>query len=179
MSSVVDPEDRATASRYIPAGGSVEPASADSVAKRWHYLVQDGPAVFKTAVANMADVTAEILKRSEAAVGDVAWSVPHQANGRVIEAVARRLGLGLDRVIIKSRSLREYGRRDNSHRLRVERAEAVNVRRPSGALRLRSRLHLGERLPPLDHRFRWLAFRPHAPAILRPRSIGSSTIGWT
>jgi len=141
MSSVVDPEDRATAvlfgdgagtvlieavedesvgildhvfhmdgegesSLYIPAGGSVEPASAESVAKRRHYVVQDGPAVFKAAVVGMADVTAEVLKRNEVAVGDLAWLVPHQANGRIIEAVARRLGLGLDRVII---NLDRYG----------------------------------------------------------------------
>lgn len=141
MSSVVDPEDRATAvlfgdgagavlieaveddsvgildhvcrmdgegesSLYIPAGGSVEPASADSVAKRRHYLVQDGPVVFKAAVASMADVTAEVLKRNEVAVGDVAWLIPHQANGRIIEAVARRLGLGLDHVVI---NLDRYG----------------------------------------------------------------------
>ena len=140
MSSVVDPEDRATAvlfgdgagtvlieavedesvgildhvfhmdgegesSLYIPAGGSVEPASAESVAKRRHYVVQDGPAVFKAAVVGMADVTAEVLKRNEVAVGDLAWLVPHQANGRIIEAVARRLGLGLDRVI----NLDRYG----------------------------------------------------------------------
>ena len=141
MSSVVDPEDRATAvlfgdgagtvlieavedesvgildhvfhmdgegesSLYIPAGGSVEPASAESVDKRRHYVVQDGPAVFKAAVVGMADVTTEVLKRNEVAVGDLAWLVPHQANGRIIEAVAKRLGLGLDRVII---NLDRYG----------------------------------------------------------------------
>ncbi|OLD80686.1 MAG: hypothetical protein AUI33_01650 [Ignavibacteria bacterium 13_1_40CM_2_61_4] len=141
MSSVVDPEDRATAvlfgdgagtvlvepvedesvgildhvchmdgegeaSLYIPAGGSVEPASADSVAKRLHFVAQDGPAVFKAAVVGMAEVTEEILKRNEVTVTDLAWLVPHQANGRIIEAVARRLGLGLDRVII---NLDRYG----------------------------------------------------------------------
>jgi 3-oxoacyl-[acyl-carrier-protein] synthase-3 len=140
MSSVVDPEDRATAvlfgdgagtvlieavedesvgildrvfhmdgegesSLYIPAGGSVEPASAESVVTRRHYVVQDGPAVFKAAVVGMAG-TAEVLKRNELAIGDLAWLVPHQANGRIIEAVAKRLGLGLDRVII---NLDRYG----------------------------------------------------------------------
>jgi 3-oxoacyl-[acyl-carrier-protein] synthase-3 len=68
--------------------------------------VQDGPAVFKAAVVGMADVTAEVLKRNEVAVGDLAWLVPHQANRRIIEAVAKRLGLGLDRVII---NLDRYG----------------------------------------------------------------------
>jgi 3-oxoacyl-[acyl-carrier-protein] synthase-3 len=141
MSSVVNPEDRATAvlfgdgagtvliepvedesvgildhvchmngdgesSLYIPAGGSVEPASAASVAERRHYVVQDGPAVFKAAVIGMAEVTEEILKRNDMTVADLAWLVPHQANRRIIEAVAKRLGLGLDRVII---NLDRYG----------------------------------------------------------------------
>src|SRR5213594_1144204 len=86
-------------SLYIPAGGSVEPASAASVAKRRHCVVQDGPAVFKAAVIGMAEVTEEILKRNDMTVADLAWLVPHQANRRIIEAVAKRLGLGLDRVI--------------------------------------------------------------------------------
>ena len=93
-------------SLYIPAGGSVEPASADSVAKRRHYVVQDGPAVFKAAVIGMAEVTEEILKRNDLTATDLAWLVPHQANRRIIEAVAKRLGLGLDRVII---NLDRYG----------------------------------------------------------------------
>jgi 3-oxoacyl-[acyl-carrier-protein] synthase-3 len=84
----------------------VEPASAESVVKRRHYVVQDGPAVFKAAVVGMADVTADVLKRNEVAVGDLAWLIPHQANGRIIEAVAKRLGLGLDRVVI---NLDRYG----------------------------------------------------------------------
>ncbi len=87
-------------SLYIPAGGSVEPASVDSIVTRRHYVVQDGPAVFKAAVVGMVDVTAEVLKRNEVALGDLAWLVPHQANGRIIEAVAKRLGLGLERVVI-------------------------------------------------------------------------------
>jgi 3-oxoacyl-[acyl-carrier-protein] synthase-3 len=141
MSSVVNPEDRATAvlfgdgagtvlvepvedesvgildhvchmdgegelSLYIPAGGSVEPASADSVAKRRHFVVQDGLAVFKAAVVGMAEVTEEILKRNDLEVADLAWLVPHQANRRIIEAVAKRLGLGVDRVVI---NLDRYG----------------------------------------------------------------------
>ena len=142
MSSVVNPEDRATAVLfgdgagtvliepvgdesvgildyvcqmngegesllYIPAGGSVEPASAASVGERRHYVVQDGPAVYKAAVIGMAEVTEEILKRNDMpAVADLGWLVPHQANRRIIEAVAKRLGLGLDRVII---NLDRYG----------------------------------------------------------------------
>src|SRR5215475_6323044 len=141
MSSVVNPEDRATAvlfgdgagavliepvedesvgildyvchmngegesSLYIPAGGSVEPASVASVGERRHYVVQDGPAVYKAAVIGMAEVTEEILKRNDIKAAELAWLVPHQANRRIIEAVAKRLGLGLDRVII---NLDRYG----------------------------------------------------------------------
>ena len=94
------------ASLYIPAGGSVEPASAASVGERRHYVVQDGPAVYKAAVIGMAAVTEEILKRNDMTAADLAWLVPHQANRRIIEAVAKRLGLGLDRVII---NLDRYG----------------------------------------------------------------------
>ncbi len=93
-------------SLYIPAGGSVEPASAASVGEKRHYVVQDGPAVYKAAVIGMAEVTEEILKRNDMTAADLAWLVPHQANRRIIEAVAKRLGLGLDRVIIK---LDRYG----------------------------------------------------------------------
>ena len=94
------------AALYIPAGGSVEPASVDSVAKRRHFVVQDGPAVFKAAVTGMAEVTEEVLKRNDVTVADLTWLVPHQANRRIIEAVAKRLGLGLDRVIL---NLDRYG----------------------------------------------------------------------
>jgi 3-oxoacyl-[acyl-carrier-protein] synthase-3 len=76
---------------HIPAGGSVQPATAESVTQRQHYVVQDGPAVFRAAVVGMAEVTEEM---------------PHQANRRIIEAVARRLGIELDRIVI---NLDRYG----------------------------------------------------------------------
>jgi 3-oxoacyl-[acyl-carrier-protein] synthase III len=91
---------------YIPAGGSLMPASADSVAHHRHFVVQDGPAVFKAAVVGMAEVTEELLKRADLKLEDVAWMVPHQANRRIIEAVAKRLGLPLERVLI---NLDRYG----------------------------------------------------------------------
>ena len=91
---------------HIPAGGSFEPASPESVAARRHFVVQDGPAVFKAAVTGMAQVTEELLRRAGLSLADVAWLVPHQANRRIIEAVARRLGLPLDRVVI---NLDRYG----------------------------------------------------------------------
>jgi 3-oxoacyl-[acyl-carrier-protein] synthase-3 len=91
---------------HIPSGGSLKPASADTVAAREHFVVQDGPAVFKAAVTGMAEVTETILKRNALACEDLAWLIPHQANRRIIEAVARRLGVDLDRVVI---NLDRYG----------------------------------------------------------------------
>jgi 3-oxoacyl-[acyl-carrier-protein] synthase III len=91
---------------YIAAGGSVMPASAASVAQRRHFVVQDGPAVFKAAVVGMAEVTEELLKRADLTLDDVTWMVPHQANRRIIEAVAKRVGLPLERVVI---NLDRYG----------------------------------------------------------------------
>jgi len=91
---------------YIGAGGSVMPASAASVAQRRHFVVQDGPAVFKAAVVGMAEVTEELLKRADLTLDDVTWMVPHQANRRIIEAVAKRVGLPLERVVI---NLDRYG----------------------------------------------------------------------
>ena len=94
------------AALHIPAGGSVEPASPDSIARRRHYVVQEGSTVFRAAVGGMAEVTEEILKRNQLTVADVTWLIPHQANRRIIEATAKRLNLGLDRVVI---NLDRYG----------------------------------------------------------------------
>ena len=85
---------------YIPSGGSASPASAESVAARGHFVVQDGPAVFRAAVTGMADVTEALLKRAGLAGAEVDWLVPHQANRRIIEAVAKRIGFDLARVVI-------------------------------------------------------------------------------
>jgi 3-oxoacyl-[acyl-carrier-protein] synthase-3 len=94
------------AALYIPAGGSLNPASAESVAQRRHFVVQDGATVFKAAVVGMAEITEDLLKRAELKLEDVTWMVPHQANRRIIEAVAKRLGLPLERVVI---NLDRYG----------------------------------------------------------------------
>ncbi|HXU90976.1 MAG TPA: beta-ketoacyl-ACP synthase III [Methylomirabilota bacterium] len=91
---------------YIPSGGSLEPATGDSVVARRHFVVQDGPTVFKAAVTGMAQITEDLLKRADLRLEDVAWMVPHQANRRIIEAVAKRLGLPLERVVI---NLDRYG----------------------------------------------------------------------
>lgn len=78
---------------YVPAGGSARPASPDTVRRREHYLVQNGPAVFRSAVERMTDITAEVLARNDLSAADIDWFVPHQSNRRIIDAVARRLGL--------------------------------------------------------------------------------------
>ena len=91
---------------YIPSGGSLSPPTVASVQAREHYVVQDGAAVYKAAVTGMAEVTEAILKRNALTGDDVEWLVPHQANRRIIEAVAKRLGLDLKKVAI---NLDRYG----------------------------------------------------------------------
>ena len=85
---------------HMKAGGSVCPASHFTVDHRLHYLYQEGRTVFRYAVTNMSDDVLEILKRNNLKGEDVDWVVPHEANLRIIEAVAKRAELNLDRVII-------------------------------------------------------------------------------
>lgn len=85
---------------HMKAGGSVCPASHFTVDHRLHYLYQEGPTVFRYAVTNMSDDVLEILKRNNLKGEDVDWVVPHEANLRIIEAVAKRAELNLDRVMI-------------------------------------------------------------------------------
>lgn len=85
---------------YMPAGGSLRPPSHETVANGEHYVHQDGQTVFKSAVVGMADVSAEIMHRNNLTPDDIAWLVPHQANLRIIDATARRMGLPKDKVMI-------------------------------------------------------------------------------
>ena len=87
-------------------GGSRHPASQETVAQRLHYINQEGKAVFKKATVGMADVSAEIMERNNLQAEDIAWLVPHQANLRIIDATARRMGLGMDKVMI---NIERYG----------------------------------------------------------------------
>ena len=82
------------------AGGSRMPPTADTVAKRMHYVHQEGAAVYKFAVARMAEVAGELMKRNKLGAGDIDWLVPHQANKRIIEATAERMKLPMERVMI-------------------------------------------------------------------------------
>ncbi len=85
---------------YMVAGGSLNPATHDTVDKKMHYIYQDGKNVFKLAVKGMADVSAEIMERNGLKGKDVAWLVPHQANLRIIDATADRMGINREQVMI-------------------------------------------------------------------------------
>jgi 3-oxoacyl-[acyl-carrier-protein] synthase-3 len=89
-----------------PAGGSVNPASIYTVENRMHYVKQEGKQVFKFAVTNMAEVSAEIMEKNNLSSDDVAWLVPHQANLRIIDATANRMGLPKEKVMI---NIQKYG----------------------------------------------------------------------
>jgi 3-oxoacyl-[acyl-carrier-protein] synthase-3 len=82
------------------AGGSVKPASHETIEAREHFLYQEGQAVFKFAVTNMAEVAAQVMERNDLKADDIAWLVPHQANKRIIDATATRTGVSADKVII-------------------------------------------------------------------------------
>lgn len=85
---------------YQPAGGSVLPPSHDTVDKKMHFVHQEGKAVYKFAVTNMADVSAEIMQRNSLTADDISYLVPHQANLRIIDATADRMGLDKSKVMI-------------------------------------------------------------------------------
>jgi 3-oxoacyl-[acyl-carrier-protein] synthase-3 len=88
------------------AGGSVKPATHATVDDREHFIYQEGQPVFKAAVANMADYSVEIMKRNNISPDDLDWLVPHQANLRIIEATAKRMGIKKEQVMI---NIQRYG----------------------------------------------------------------------
>ena len=91
---------------HIKAGGSLKPASVESVMAKEHYAFQDGQPVFKFAVKGMADVSAELLEKNNLTGEDIAWLVPHQANLRIIDATANRAGIPTEKVMI---NIHKYG----------------------------------------------------------------------
>ena len=91
---------------YQKAGGSLNPASIETVTNKQHFIFQDGQPVFKFAVNGMADVSAELLERNNLTGDDIAWLVPHQANKRIIDATANRMGLSQDKVML---NIERYG----------------------------------------------------------------------
>lgn len=95
---------------HMKAGGSLRPASYETIDKREHFAYQEGKTVFKFAVTNMADVAAEIMERNNLVADDVAWLVPHQANKRIIDATANRMGISDEKVVI---NIERYGNTTN------------------------------------------------------------------
>jgi len=93
------------------AGGSRMPASPETVAKRLHYVHQEGAAVYKFAIAKMAEVTGEIMARNNLRADMIDWLVPHQANKRIIESTAERMGLAMEKVMV---TIHKYGNTTNA-----------------------------------------------------------------
>jgi 3-oxoacyl-[acyl-carrier-protein] synthase III len=90
----------------LKAGGSLHPASHETVDNKEHFIYQEGQTVFKVAVSKMADVSVEIMERNNLTSEDLAWLVPHQANMRIIEATAKRMNLAKEKVMI---NITRYG----------------------------------------------------------------------
>ncbi len=91
---------------YLKGGGSLNPPTHETVDKGYHFLYQDGKAVFKVAVKGMADISYEIMKKNNLSSNDIAYLVPHQANMRIISATAERMGLKMDKVMV---NIDKYG----------------------------------------------------------------------
>src|ERR1700759_976675 len=91
---------------HMKAGGSLRPSSFETVANKENFIYQEGQAVFKFAVKGMADVSAELLERNQLTGNDINWLIPHQANKRIIDATANRMGLSHDKVTV---NIQRYG----------------------------------------------------------------------
>jgi 3-oxoacyl-[acyl-carrier-protein] synthase-3 len=92
------------------AGGSVKPPTHATIDAKEHFVYQEGQTVFKFAVKGMADVSAEIMERNNLSAEDIAWLVPHQANKRIIDATANRMGIGMEKVML---NIQKYGNTTN------------------------------------------------------------------
>ena len=91
---------------HMKGGGSWHPSSFETISNKEHFIYQEGQAVFKFAVKGMADVSAELMERNHLSSDDIAWLVPHQANKRIIDATANRMGLSQDKVMV---NIQRYG----------------------------------------------------------------------
>ncbi|MFT4202527.1 MAG: beta-ketoacyl-ACP synthase III [Chitinophagaceae bacterium] len=91
---------------HMVAGGSLKPASIESVTNKEHFIYQEGQPVFKYAVTDMADISAEIMAKHNLTADDIAWLAPHQANLRIIEATRERMGIPKEKVMI---NIHRYG----------------------------------------------------------------------
>jgi len=104
--SILKSDGSGRAYLHLKAGGSLKPATIETVMAKEHYAFQDGQPVFKFAVKGMADVSAELLEKHNLTGEDIAWLVPHQANLRIIDATADRVGLPKEKVMI---NIQKYG----------------------------------------------------------------------
>lgn len=104
--SILKTDGSGAAYLHMKAGGSVKPATMETVMAKEHYAYQEGQSVFKFAVKGMADVSAELLEKNNLTADDIAWLVPHQANLRIIDATANRMGLDKEKVMI---NIQKYG----------------------------------------------------------------------
>lgn len=106
MDSILKSDGSGEKHLHQKAGGSRRPASIETIQNKEHFVYQEGSAVFKFAVTNMADVAAEILERNNLTGDDVRYLVPHQANKRIIDATANRMGVGEEKVML---NIQKYG----------------------------------------------------------------------
>lgn len=91
---------------HMKAGGSVKPSSVETVMAKEHYVYQEGQSVFKFAVKGMADISYDLMQKNNLTADDIAWLVPHQANLRIIDATANRMGLSKEKVMV---NIQKYG----------------------------------------------------------------------
>jgi len=91
---------------HMKAGGSVRPPSHETIDNREHYVFQEGRVVFKYAVSNMADVAAELIQRNGLTNDDIDWVAPHQANLRIVDAAAQRIGMDISKIMT---NIQKYG----------------------------------------------------------------------
>jgi 3-oxoacyl-[acyl-carrier-protein] synthase-3 len=106
MDSILKSDGAGESYLHMKAGGSRMPATHETINQRQHYVYQEGSAVFKFAVTNMADVSAQIVERNKLKPEEITWLVPHQANKRIIDATASRVGITEDKVMM---NIERYG----------------------------------------------------------------------
>jgi 3-oxoacyl-[acyl-carrier-protein] synthase III len=111
MDAVIHSDGSGAKHLHQKAGGSRMPPSFDTVAKRLHYVHQEGAAVYKFAIAKMAEVAGEIMARNNLRGDMIDWLVPHQANNRIITSTAERMGLSMDKVMV---TIHKYGNTTNA-----------------------------------------------------------------
>jgi 3-oxoacyl-[acyl-carrier-protein] synthase-3 len=106
MDSVLKSDGAGRKHLRMDAGGSLLPASHETIEKRQHFVYQEGAAVYKYAVKGMAEAVDELMKRNSLTSDQIAWLVPHQANIRIIESTAERAGMPMEKVML---NITRYG----------------------------------------------------------------------